>query len=413
MSTRAPELDVTTLEPRGHSTGALGVHPYFGRVDPALAHALIQSYSHPGETILDPFCGSGTVLHEAIVSGRSAIGWDSSPLAVGISLAKLSSPTSTEIAAVTRLTDRLIRWSAEAGPLRETVPGGYAVPEMPRVQSISSWFGEVALRELAFIRHILLESQSSMPQISRLLAWIAFSRIVTRASNQQGESSYRRIAKEYAPGDIISLFRTSANHVCRAVATQSALLGKREATDTSLLGGKLAWAQQQSLEVEVHDSRKTHGSSKAADLVVTSPPYLMSWDYGLYHKFRFYWLGLDLDQYEETEIGRHLRRQQDDVERYREDMAATFIALTPSIGESGRIAMVNSPSVVHGRLVDTNAILVDCAQAAGWKLEDCRPSLMLTGPHHGMYASLKARRTAVPGRSGKQEHVLIFSREGG
>src|SRR5713226_1030886 len=60
---------------------------------PAKFHApavrcLIDQYSKRGDTILDPFCGSGTLLVEALVSGRSAIGVDVDPVAVFISRAK-------------------------------------------------------------------------------------------------------------------------------------------------------------------------------------------------------------------------------------------------------------------------------------------------------------------------------------
>src|SRR5207247_2330951 len=105
------------------------------------------------------------------------------------------------------------------------------------------------------------------------------------------------------------------------------------------------------------------------DLVVTSPPYLMSWDYGLYHKFRFYWLDFDLDAYEETEIGRHLRRKKDDIERYRADMTGAFKSMSLALSTGARIVMINAPSVVYGKKVDTNVILEECAEAAGWRLD--------------------------------------------
>ncbi len=42
----------------------------------------------PGDTVLDPFCGSGTVLLEGLLRGRRVIGYDSNPLARLISKAK-------------------------------------------------------------------------------------------------------------------------------------------------------------------------------------------------------------------------------------------------------------------------------------------------------------------------------------
>lgn len=44
-----------------------------------LARDLILSWSDPGETVLDPMCGSGTTLTEAIQTGRRAIGIELNP----------------------------------------------------------------------------------------------------------------------------------------------------------------------------------------------------------------------------------------------------------------------------------------------------------------------------------------------
>lgn len=51
---------------------------------PAKFHApaircLIDRYSKAGDSILDPFCGSGTLLVEALVAGRNAAGMDTIP----------------------------------------------------------------------------------------------------------------------------------------------------------------------------------------------------------------------------------------------------------------------------------------------------------------------------------------------
>ena len=42
----------------------------------ALMQALVRDFTDEGETILDPFAGSGTTLYAAARLGRKSIGWD-------------------------------------------------------------------------------------------------------------------------------------------------------------------------------------------------------------------------------------------------------------------------------------------------------------------------------------------------
>jgi SAM-dependent methyltransferase len=44
------------------------------QIPPALAARTITTYSHPGDLVLDPDCGAGTVLTEALHAGRHAFG---------------------------------------------------------------------------------------------------------------------------------------------------------------------------------------------------------------------------------------------------------------------------------------------------------------------------------------------------
>jgi modification methylase len=52
-------------------------HP--AKMLPAIAHRAIAAYSHHGDLVLDPMCGIGTTLVEAIHLGRNAIGVELEP----------------------------------------------------------------------------------------------------------------------------------------------------------------------------------------------------------------------------------------------------------------------------------------------------------------------------------------------
>ncbi len=409
---------LSKIKPERHKNGALSIHPYFGKVDPALAKSLIERFSRVGDTVLDPFCGSGTVLHEALLLKRSAVGWDSSQLAVLLSAAKLMGINRKEIHELAEISRGLETYGSKAGLFFKPLPDDRDIPSMPRTKNASIWFEKNAVNELGYIRFYLNQATPKMSVGTKLLAFTAFSRIIVSASNQQGESSYRSVKKEDYPGRVIDLYVDALHRIVQIAVQFNNLMQSSCGAEERLLTVdsdivKITWGELKA-EIDFRDTRlATNARIKnecLCDLVVTSPPYLMSWDYGLYHKFRFYWLGYDLETYEETEIGRHLRRKRDDVERYREDMRRAFVALSHNLKSSATIAMINANSVVHGNKIDTNAILGECADAAGWNLQGTFSSLDIPGPHHGMYASLESRGTKTAGKSGKKENVLIFIR---
>ena len=65
-----------------------GLHPYPAKFIPQIPKTLIRELASSRDTVLDPFCGSGTTLVEALKLNCNAIGIDASPLACMISRAK-------------------------------------------------------------------------------------------------------------------------------------------------------------------------------------------------------------------------------------------------------------------------------------------------------------------------------------
>lgn len=405
---------IKKVVPKRHTGSSLSIHPYFGKVDPALAGSLIEQLSNNDAAILDPFCGSGTVLHEALTRGRTVTGWDSSELAGLICSAKLLGINKNEKDKLVNVAESILEEVAKIGEI-DLQHFSSHIPQIKRVLNLEKWFTKNALKELAFLKSRLAAYKSTLDQASSILLDVAFSRIIVQASNQKGESSYTSVKKPDHEGRVIDLFLKSLKSTIQSAEKFNDELSakniKRENVTSSLDETVIGYGQEK-VTIKKFDSRFFESAqiAKPADLVVSSPPYLMSWDYGLYHKFRFYWMGFDLCEYEETEIGRHLRRKKDDVERYTSDMTNVFRSLDRVMNKNASIALINAPSVVYGKLVDTNALLGDCASEAGWKLTEQIESIDIPGPHHGMYKSLKPRNAKAPGEAGKKEHVLIFRR---
>lgn len=69
---------------------------YPARFSPCFVRAAIESFSSPGDVVLDPFMGGGTTIVEAYATGRSAIGNDVNSLALFIASAKLQTLSDQE-----------------------------------------------------------------------------------------------------------------------------------------------------------------------------------------------------------------------------------------------------------------------------------------------------------------------------
>lgn len=65
---------------------------YHGKLKPAIAHFLVEQFTEPGDIIVDPLGGVGTIPLEACLQGRIGIGNDLSELAFTVSKAKLEKP---------------------------------------------------------------------------------------------------------------------------------------------------------------------------------------------------------------------------------------------------------------------------------------------------------------------------------
>lgn len=67
--------------------------PYIGKLKPHIARDLVLTYTRPGDLVVDPFCGSGSIPLEAQLNGRKVIASDVSPYAFLLTEAKLKPPS--------------------------------------------------------------------------------------------------------------------------------------------------------------------------------------------------------------------------------------------------------------------------------------------------------------------------------
>lgn len=86
---------------KGHAFGEVthSIHKYPAKLIPQIPGLFISKFCEPRDTVLDPYCGSGTTLLEAKRRGINSIGFDLNPLALFISRMKTKSIMITEVKA--------------------------------------------------------------------------------------------------------------------------------------------------------------------------------------------------------------------------------------------------------------------------------------------------------------------------
>lgn len=115
------------------------IHPYPAKLLTHIPYFFLNNdvLSKPGDMVFDPFAGSGTVLLEARMAGRSAIGAESNPLAQLVSAVKTR-----------RLSPHNLRRAFER--LLQNIPPSPSTPE-PDVVNLLHWFYPHVIRQLQCI----------------------------------------------------------------------------------------------------------------------------------------------------------------------------------------------------------------------------------------------------------------------
>ena len=142
---------------------------YRGKFNPQIVRAIGNILGlQPGDAILDPFCGSGTTILEAVHNGWNAVGIDINPLAIQIARAKVAAmhvapadlSTLTQ-QVVERLDERFagVTFDQAFAPRRYRLLAGreWSLPYL--LPYLRSWFRESVLVQLSAI----LQEISSLP----------------------------------------------------------------------------------------------------------------------------------------------------------------------------------------------------------------------------------------------------------
>jgi site-specific DNA-methyltransferase (cytosine-N4-specific) len=325
------------------------------------------------ETVLDPFCGSGTTLLEAARAGSAVLGFDCNPIAVLITRFKLLEATRPFFA---RCEARL----RDADERAETL--ALTSAELHDFAGRDHWFDPVVQRELAALLDWIRSEDDG-----DVRTWLecSLSAIINRVSFQDSETRYVRTDRAIQVGATVNSFIRKATELLQALDSRGPLPG-----------------QPRSVEVaDVLDGLPVADST--IDLIVTSPPYANTMDYYLYHKQRMNVLGFDFKVAQEREIGSRWEYSSLKATRQKwdSDYTRSLAEIRRLLKPGGRAVIIIGDSQIAGELVDAAAATVAAAAAVGLEASVLE-SVPLSGRSRSFSGAFQ--------RPNKNEHVIELLR---
>jgi DNA modification methylase len=358
-------------------------HRYPAKFIPQLAERIIKENSRVGDLVCDPFMGSGTTLVEAIVNKRRAYGTDINPVSVLISKAK-----TTPIEPVflnQELSSLLEKIKVIANSHRE----GRMLPidkydnfdiTVPDNKRLDYWFPEKQKQDLAPILSIINAVED---QKVRIFLLCSFSNILKRCSRWMNKSTKPTIDKDKIISDAYKSFQ---NQIEKMAAKNEKFWNMlAEGRDDRIIVDCV---------VDNTDARKLKINDDSVTLVITSPPYVTSYEYADLHQLTSIWLGYidNLSEFRSKFIGSiqkdiksinlysktgketvgRLRsinkREANGVEQYFFEMQQCFKEIYRVLKHKGRAAIVVGDTDLRGVKIQNAIVFAETLSNIGFRM---------------------------------------------
>jgi len=310
------------------------LHPYLGKFIPQLVEIFLRKYFEPGQTILDPFCGSGTTLIQANELGINSLGYDISAFNVLLVRAK-SAQYDLEIVKkeILDILSRVERQESKKAlkQLSFWMTNGLTNGQTVENEYLKAWFAPQALVEL--LNYSGLIRNYEYKDILRV--------ILSRSARSARLTTHFDL--DFPKKPVTEPYYCYKHSRICAPTTNAYQFLKRYSLDTIKRLYEFAAVRTSArIEVRHEDSGKAH--FPIIDGVITSPPYVGLIDYHDQHRYAYELLGLkDLS---EDEIGPAFRgRSQKAKSEYQEAIANVLQRCAESLTSGGRLIVVANDSL--------------------------------------------------------------------
>jgi len=346
-----------------------GYHRYPAKFIPQIVSRLAEKYTNEGDFIVDPFGGCGTTLVESKVMGRPSIAVDINPVAVLITKAKITAIDPVKIGKeFVALQNKL-----------ETYNENTKV-KAPEHKRIDYWFKPEEKRKLAFI---FAEISKIKDQDVQDFFFCGFSNILKNCSIWMQKSNKPTRDFEKTPSEPIKTFFKQMKMMLRGNARLFELLSEK---------GHLKIPSK----VVCTDARTIPAKDNSISLIVTSPPYVTSYEYADLHQLTALWLEYtqDLSDFRKRFIGTSYHSKKDlilnssiaesirkelletdkktaeEVSTYFSEMNQVFVEMKRMLKKGGRTCIVVGNTSLKGVKILNAEVFVEQLQNLGLKVAD-------------------------------------------
>lgn len=239
-----------------------GYHRYPAKFLPNLVKKIIEDYTQKDDLVVDLFAGCGTTLVESKIHGRRSIGVDINPVAELITKAKIN-PIEPE-----RLDEH---FRALVNQFTDFNFESYSTIKVHK--RIDYWFSQQHKAKISFLYERILTT----PDIHiKDFFLVALSNILKNSSRWLQSSTKPQIDPKKNPTDPFIAFKTHALLMIKRNQIFFNQLLKDDYLKTDC-------------EIRLEDARKTSIRSNSVGAIITSPPYVTSYEYADIHQLTAYW----------------------------------------------------------------------------------------------------------------------------
>ena len=304
------------------------LHPYLGKFIPQLVEIFLRKYFSPGQTVLDPFVGSGTTLVQANELGVSAVGYDVSAFNVLLSRAKTNRYDLRK--ARRELLDILekVRQATQLGARQLSLWGSNEKSERVSQSNeyLQKWYAPDALQELLTYRDLISNYEDQ--DILKI--------ILSRSARSARLTTHFDLDFPKSP-QTEPYWCYKHSRLCEPTRDAFQFL-KRYSLDTIQRLEEFARRRTNAKTVVKHEDSR-YADIPRVDGVITSPPYVGLIDYHEQHRYAYELLGLE--DRANSEIGAAKQgASQKARQEYQESIAQVFRRVCLSMPVGGHLIVV-------------------------------------------------------------------------